>query len=213
MKKLFFIFLFLPFLMVAQTSHFVFAGLGGGMTFTPSELTISLGDTVFWLSESGTHDVNFNINSITGESFGNPEEIALASLPTQSVAGEMGFIVFNTFGTFNFDCSVGSHAAMGMVGQITVSESIFDCLIPEQYSGNTGSNMTVMLTPDIFGAFPSNLEEDAYVVAVADNSDLVVGSVPVLLVGLSEAKLDVTLVRSIGFSPSSPSSFVSISFS
>ena len=78
--------------MVAQSSHFVFAGLGGGMTFTPSELTISLGDTVFWLSESGTHDVNFNINSITGESFGNPEEIASASLPTQSVAGEMGFI-------------------------------------------------------------------------------------------------------------------------
>ena len=165
--------------MVAQSSHFVFAGLGGGMTFTPSELTISLGDTVFWLSESGTHDVNFNINSITGESFGNPAEIASASLPTQSIAGEMGFIVFNTFGTFNYDCSVGSHAALGMVGQITVFESIFDCLIPEQYSGNTGSNMTVMLTPDIFGAFPSNLEEDAYVVAVADNSDLVVGSVPV----------------------------------
>ena len=47
MKKLFYIFLFLPFLMVAQSSHFVFAGLGGGMTFTPSELTISQGDTVF----------------------------------------------------------------------------------------------------------------------------------------------------------------------
>ena len=39
--------------------------------------------------------------------------------------------------------------------------------------------MTVMLTPDIVGAFPPNLVEDAYVVAVADNSDLVVGSVPV----------------------------------
>ena len=93
MKKLFFIFLLLPFLMVAQSSHFVFVGLGGGMTYTPSELTISQGDTVFWLSESGTHDVNFNINSITQESFGNPEEIASASLPIQSVAGEMGFIV------------------------------------------------------------------------------------------------------------------------
>ena len=93
MKKLFIIFLLLPFLMVAQSSHYVLVGLGGGMTYTPSELTISLGDTVFWLSESGYHDVNFNINSITGESFGNPEEIASASLPFQSLPGVMGFIV------------------------------------------------------------------------------------------------------------------------
>ena len=89
----------------------------------------------------------------------------------------MGSITFNDVGTFNYDCSL--HAAMGMVGQITVSESIIDCIIPQQYSGNTGSNMTVMITPDVVGAFPSNLEEDAYLVAVADNSDLVVGSVPV----------------------------------
>ena len=185
MKKLFYIFLLFPFLMVAQSSHTVI--VGPGMTFNPSELTISQGDMVTWISEGGSHDVNFNINSITGESFGNPQEIASASLPFQSLAGEMGSITFNDFGTFNYDCSVGSHAAMGMVGQITVSESIIDCIIPEQYSGNTGSNMTVMLTPEIVGAFPSNIEEDAYVVAVADNSGLVVGSVPVF--GVTQASV------------------------
>ncbi len=35
----------------------------------------------------------------------------------------------------------------------------------EQYSGNTGSNMTVMFTPDVIDAFPDNLVEDTYVVA------------------------------------------------
>ena len=54
------------------------------------------------------------------------------------------------------------------------------CVLPAPFNGNTGANMTVMLTPAIFGAFPANLVEDAYVVAVADNSGLVVGSTPVL---------------------------------
>ena len=47
MKKLFYIFLLLPFLMVAQSSHFVI--VGPGMTYTPSELTISQGDMFFGL--------------------------------------------------------------------------------------------------------------------------------------------------------------------
>ena len=103
MKKLFYIFLLFPFLMVAQSSYTVI--VGPGMTFNPSVLTISQGDMVTWISEGGTHDVNFDINSITGESFGNPDEIASASLPVQSTAGEMGSITFNDFGTFNYDCS------------------------------------------------------------------------------------------------------------
>ena len=38
--------------------------------------SISSGDVVNWVSEGGYHDVNFNINSITNETFGNPSEIA-----------------------------------------------------------------------------------------------------------------------------------------
>ena len=122
MKKLFYIFILFPFLMVAQTPYTII--VGPGMTFVPSELTISQGDMVTWISEGGTHDVNFDINSITGESFGNPEEIASASLPVQSGAGEMGSITFNEVGTYNYDCSVGSHALMGMVGAIIVAEPL-----------------------------------------------------------------------------------------
>ena len=98
--------------------------VGPGMTYTPSVLSISPGDIVNWISEGGLHDVNFNINSVTGESFGNPEEIASASLPVQSGAGEMGSITFNEAGVYNYDCSVGSHAAMGMVGSIIVSNPL-----------------------------------------------------------------------------------------
>ena len=63
------------------------------------------------------------------------------------------------------------------------------CDIPEPFSGNTGSNMTVMLTPNIFTSFPTNLVEGAYVVAVADNSNIVVGSEPVF--GVDQAALAV----------------------
>ena len=81
----------------------------------------------------------------------------------------------------------GFSCCNGYGWSITVSELNIDCIIPEQYLGNTGSNMTVMITPDIVGAFPSNLVEDAYVVAVADNSGLVVGSVPVF--GVTQASV------------------------
>ena len=46
--------------------------VGPGMTYTLSVLSISPGDIVNWVSEGGYHDVNFDINSITGESFLKP---------------------------------------------------------------------------------------------------------------------------------------------
>jgi uncharacterized surface protein with fasciclin (FAS1) repeats len=122
MKKLFSkILLITSIFAFAQDTHTVIVGPGN--IYTPSELTISTGDVVNWISEGGYHDVNFNINSITNESFGNPIEIASASLPVQSGAGEMGSITFNEPGTYNYDCSVGSHALMGMVGSITVTSA------------------------------------------------------------------------------------------
>ena len=110
------IMMFFPFIAIAQTTHIV--EVGPGNYYTPSSLTISSGDVVNWVSEGGYHDVNFASNSITGESFNNPAEVS--SLPPQS-AGEMGSITFNVPGTYNYDCSVGNHASMGMVGSITVS--------------------------------------------------------------------------------------------
>ena len=103
------------FISSAQTLHEV---LVANMSYTPSELSIKVGDQVTFILEGGMHDVNFDINSQTGQSFGNPDEIT--SLPMQSEPGEMGLITFNVPGTYNYDCSVYGHASMGMVGSIIV---------------------------------------------------------------------------------------------
>ena len=114
------LFLILSFTTSAQTTHTV--EVGPYMIYTPDVLTIEEGDIVSWVSLGGTHDVNFDINSQTGQSFGNPDEIASASLPVQG-AGEMGSITFDNAGTYYYDCSVYGHASMGMVGSIIVEET------------------------------------------------------------------------------------------
>ena len=105
--------------------------VNSGMFFySPSELTINLGDTVVWINEGGTHDVNGDISSITGESFNNPESF---NSPTTSEVGATIYThVFNTQGTYNYDCSVGSHALQGMVGTIIVNSvlgSVVDIIV------------------------------------------------------------------------------------
>ena len=97
------------------TSHVINAG---NYYYAPSTLTINVNDTVQWVNDGGWHDVNFDINSQTGTSFGNPEAF-------QSTATGSGIIythVFTIPGTYNYDCSIGagSHASAGMVGIIEV---------------------------------------------------------------------------------------------
>ena len=112
------LFLLMSFTISAQTTHQV---LVANMSYTPSELSIEVGDQVTFILEGGMHDVNFNNSSLTGESFDNPVEIT--SLPVQSEPGEMGTITFDVSGTYNYDCSMYGHASMGMVGSIIVEET------------------------------------------------------------------------------------------
>ena len=71
MKKTILFTLFMTILSInSQTTHTVNAG---SFYYTPNQLTISQGDIVEWVNDGGLHDVNGNINSITGLSFGNPE--------------------------------------------------------------------------------------------------------------------------------------------
>ena len=139
------LFLLLSFTTSAQTTHTV--EVGPGMTYTPDVLTIEEGDIVSWVSLGGTHDVNFDINSQTGQSFGNPDEIASASLPVQG-AGEMGSITFDNAGTYNYDCSVYGHASMGMVGSIIVEETAAQSLsvdVADYYYSPFGEQCTAYI--------------------------------------------------------------------
>ena len=90
----------------------------GSYYYSPSSLTINSGDTVYWYNDGGFHNVNGEVSSITGEDYGNPE--SFVSGATSTVGALIYTHVFNVPGTYNYDCSIGSHAANGMVGSINV---------------------------------------------------------------------------------------------
>ena len=90
--------------------------LAGGFYYEPQVLTVNIGDTVNWVNEGGFHNVNFVQSTVSGENFNNPE--SFESEPTRDAA--MYSHVFTVAGTYQYDCSVGDHAANGMVGTIIV---------------------------------------------------------------------------------------------
>ena len=109
---------------VSATIHIINAG---SYYFTPVILTINAGDTVEWINDGGNHDVNADINSQTGSSFNNP--LSFQSPVTSITGATIHTQIFTLAGTYSYDCSVGSHAAAGMVASITVnaaSNSIYD---------------------------------------------------------------------------------------
>jgi len=109
---------------LSATIHIVNAG---GYYYMPSILTINAGDTVEWINDGGNHDVNADINSQTGSSFNNP--VSFQSNTTNVIGAIIHTQVFTVPGNYSYDCSVGSHAAAGMVGTISVnvpSNSIYD---------------------------------------------------------------------------------------
>tara|TARA_B100001287_G_scaffold265439_1_gene258335 strand:+ start:690 stop:2681 length:1992 start_codon:yes stop_codon:yes gene_type:complete len=108
--------LFLLTNLFSQTTHTV---LAGSYYYNPTDLTIEVGDSVVWINHGGYHDVNGDINSITDQPFNNPETF---DSPATSVTGGVIFgYRFTVEGTYNYDCSVGYHAANGMVGSVVVN--------------------------------------------------------------------------------------------
>ena len=106
------------------TTHQINAG---GFYYMPEQLTVNLGDTVVWINDGGTHDVNADINSQTGASFNNP--VSFQSNVTSSSGAVIHTQVFTVPGLYNYDCSVGMHAAMGMTGTINVIGTVVDIIV------------------------------------------------------------------------------------
>ena len=101
--------------------------LAGNLYFNPAELTVNVGETVAWVNEGGFHDVNGVVSVLTGESFDNPEVFSLPSVSGDAAGVCMGTFTFTVPGTYNYDCSIGNHAASGMVGSITVEAAADNC--------------------------------------------------------------------------------------
>ena len=109
---------------LSATIHTINAG---SYYYAPSFLLINQGDTIQWVNDGGNHDVNADVNSQTGSSFNNP--VSFQSNTTNVVGAIIYTHFFTTPGTYNYDCSVGSHAAAGMIGTIVVgslNNSIYD---------------------------------------------------------------------------------------
>ena len=90
----------------SQTMYTVNAG---SMYFEPQDIVINEGDSIEFINEGGYHDV-----VITS----GPE---MLSLPACSGPCYIGVLVFNSPGSYDYECSVGSHASQGMIGTITVN--------------------------------------------------------------------------------------------
>ena len=139
MKHLFTTILTIMGFVAMATTHTINAG---NMYYSPSSLTINVNDSVIWLNDQGWHDVNFDINSQTGVSFGNPESF-------QSVATGNDTLYIHVFtipGVYNYDCSVGagSHASAGMTGSIEVltTNTVYDIV------SNSSDHTTLHLAID-----------------------------------------------------------------
>ncbi len=141
------LFLILALAILQTNSQNTFNVNAGNYYYSPSSLTIELGDVVNWYNDSGFHNVNFDINSITYESFGNPE--SFSSSATSSVGALIYSHQFDIPGTYTYDCSIGNHAANGMVGTIIVSQ-------PNECAEFTIDSNNYTILEDNFGVLSAN---------------------------------------------------------
>ncbi len=81
-----------------------------GMTFSPDEVTIIVGDTVKWTNNGGLHNVMADDNSFT------------SGAPSTSIWTFLN--VFNSIGSFMYYCSEhGAPNGIGMSGKVNVESS------------------------------------------------------------------------------------------
>ena len=144
MKKIFTLFfaILIAFNFTSQISHTVNSG---NFYYNPNSITIDVGDTVHWINDNGFHNVNFSTNTITGSSFNNPE--SFISTPTSNQ--DMYSHVFTIPGQYLYDCSVGSHAANGMTGEVIVqtpfgsTENHVHSIIDETFRFSFSENLLI----------------------------------------------------------------------
>ena len=127
MKKVFYLFgliaLFFGNQVVAQDNPCGVEGIvveASNFQYAPAALEIEAGQTVVWVNVGGTHDVN-GLSSTLGENWENPETFYIGTVTGNMDGVCLGSHTFTVEGTYDYDCSVGSHAANGMVATITVN--------------------------------------------------------------------------------------------
>ena len=92
----------------------------GSFFYSPQDLVIATGETVVWENVGGTHNVDGTTDVIGGGTYTNPENFFLATVTASGSDVCIGEYTFTVPGVYNYNCSIGAHAASGMVGTITV---------------------------------------------------------------------------------------------
>jgi plastocyanin len=90
-------------------------------SYSPATLVVDAGTTVGWVNFGGTHDVNGIASSVTGAAYNNPEAFSLGAMSGNASGVCLGTFIFTVPGVYNYDCSIGSHAANGMVAAVSVA--------------------------------------------------------------------------------------------
>ena len=91
-----------------------------GLSFVPADLTVDVGALVFWVNNGGSHNANGDVDTQTGDSFGNPESFYFDIVSGDAEGVCIGSHIFTIPGVYSYDCSQYGHAASGMVGTVTV---------------------------------------------------------------------------------------------
>ena len=114
-------------------------------SFTPNSLVILPGETVAFINVQGTHSVNGVSSTVTGESFNNPMEFSFPESEGTTEGTCMGVVTFDVPGTYTYDCGVGFHAELGMIGTINVdgfslSDLMASNTLPESFQSGYALN-------------------------------------------------------------------------
>jgi plastocyanin/predicted extracellular nuclease len=135
--------------------------------FTPSSLTIMVGDTVTWNNTSGSH----NVDGRTATYPANP-----ASFYSGSASGSMWTYsyTFTTAGSYTYDCT--PHVGFGMVGTVTVNAAAtppVPCsdLFFSEYIEGSGNNKAL----EIYNPTNGTVDLSNYTVYRANNGSTTPG--------------------------------------
>ncbi|MBN31826.1 MAG: hypothetical protein CL845_07545 [Crocinitomicaceae bacterium] len=113
----------------AQCDNADYTVQASNFSYEPNLLSIEVGQSVAFVNMGGYHDVNGEINSLTGSPYNNPEDFYLNPISGNSSGVCIGVVSFDVPGTYTYDCSIGNHAAYGMVASISVemNEALGGC--------------------------------------------------------------------------------------
>lgn len=142
---------FAPFMTVgAQTTHTINLNAA---SFSPSTLTIEVGDTVEWVNSGG---IQHNVNGSTDSYPANPVGFGRLDIATSFTYS----FTFSTPGTYGYHCDVHGSPGSGMSGTLTV---------------NTATSVEDELPPsfELTDAFPNPFRESTSVTLSTTRDELV----------------------------------------